>query len=367
MKMLTILAVTGITLECGLAQEPFTYKPDDIPKHEIPEGLTAEEYIQKIYQERHYKIKITFRAVDEDGNPVPGADADVGIDSLLHADGHNNYKGKTDAKGLFTVESRGQGSSDVVIEKDGYYPSRPKVRWSGKLNNDRELAKKVGFRPWNPTIDVVLKKIGKPIPMIVRPNHQVGGIAPKMKEWLGVDLFVGDWVKPHGKGKISDMLILLEEAYTDERRYKVSAQIKFPKDGDGLIRISALEGKESLLKFPRIAPEKNYINEVNVSIESDDTGLSKKSSLGEGAGYFFRIRTNKDKQGNIISAHYGKIVKNFKLNIVSRKFSSDPNFREASIFYMSYYLNPNNNDANLEFDMKNNLAPEAKWKDYPYP
>ena len=34
---------------------------------------------------------------------------------------------------------------------------------------------------------------------------------------------------------------------------------------------------------------------------------------------------------------------------------------------MSYYLNPNNNDANLEFDMKNNLAPEAKWKDYPYP
>ena len=85
----------------------------------------------------------------------------------MHADGHNNYKGKTDAKGLFTVESRGQGSSDVVIEKDGYYPSRPEVRWSGKLNNDRELAKKVGFRPWNPTIDVVLRKVGKPIPMRV--------------------------------------------------------------------------------------------------------------------------------------------------------------------------------------------------------
>ncbi|MDG0995084.1 MAG: hypothetical protein P8O22_10160 [Akkermansiaceae bacterium] len=29
MKTLTILAVTGIALQCGLAQEPFTYKPEE--------------------------------------------------------------------------------------------------------------------------------------------------------------------------------------------------------------------------------------------------------------------------------------------------------------------------------------------------
>ncbi|HAD29187.1 MAG TPA: hypothetical protein DCF96_11060 [Rhodobacteraceae bacterium] len=63
MKTLTILAVTGITLECGLAQEPFTYKPDDIPKHEIPEGLTAEEYIQKIY----HVIKARNKGTDLNG------------------------------------------------------------------------------------------------------------------------------------------------------------------------------------------------------------------------------------------------------------------------------------------------------------
>ena len=51
--------------------------------------------------------------------------------------------------------------------------------------------------------------------------------------------------------------------------------------------------------------------------------------------YFFRVRTAKDHEGNIVSAHYGKIYGDF--------------------MQFTYYLNPTPNDRNIEFDPKQNL------------
>jgi hypothetical protein len=51
--------------------------------------------------------------------------------------------------------------------------------------------------------------------------------------------------------------------------------------------------------------------------------------------HFFWVRTVKDHEGNIVSAHYGKIYGDF--------------------MQFTYYLNPTPNDRNIEFDPKQNL------------
>ncbi len=368
MKIFTFLTILALTSQNGFTQEPFTYKPEDIPKYEIPEGLTAEEYIQKIYRERHYKIKVTFRVIGEDGKPIPDADINVGIDSLLHADGHNNYKGRTDEEGLFTVESRGQGCSDVVIEKDGYYPSRPEVRWRGDLNNDRELAKQVGFRPWDPTIDVALRKVGKPIPMRV----WLGGIdgahrAPNVDQEFGFDLFEKDWVKPYGKGKKDDLLVKFESEFKDQNDYKISCFIRFSNPDDGLVPVPELVSEESLLKYPREAPLDGYaVKELTIEKRSSERGARIFAEQKEPIGYLVRFRTVKDKEtGKIISALYGKITRPMErvANVnpfevipamwVDRELDKMPRLR------FDYYLNPTLNDRNLEYDQETNLAPNA--------
>ena len=350
---------------CLLAQEPFTYKPKDIPKRDLPEGVTAAEYIKKVHQERHYRIKVTFKVADEQGLLIEGADIGVGIDSLLHGDGHNNYKGKTNNSGLYTVESRGQGCSDVVVTKKGYYPSRPQVKWDGILNpGGKIMHKNGGFRPWNPTINVILKKTGDPIPMKVWLTK--GFTIPKIGEEIGFDLFKNDWVKPHGKGKESDLLIKFESLFQDENNFNTKMLLRFKNPEDGLIPVPELSGLESLLKYSREAPLKGY-NTKEIAISrirgNGESGIPIKPLP---KGYYVRFRTVQDpKTGEVLSAYYGKITKTayftrnnhlFQINTIgfkNRKLIHKPGFS------FSFYLNPTPNDRNLEYDQVTNLAPDA--------
>ena len=334
----------------------------------------AKEAIDKAQKERHYKIKVTFRVVDELGMPVADADIDVGIDSMLHADGFNNYRGKTDVKGIFTVESRGRGCTEVLVQKKGYYVSRPEVKWDGRLNpGGAEMHENGGFRPWNPTVDVMIKKIGKPIPMrvwLADKSH----MAPKIGEEIGFDFFEKDWVQPHGQGKHSDLLVKFTTKFIDQNDYSTTCSIRFKNPDDGLIPIPELLNSESLLKYPRRAADDGYLLK-SLIITRGATGNEARSRavIKEPIGYLLRFRCLKDKKtGKIISAYYGKITRPqeragnvnpfeiHSLDRVNRKLVSAPRFR------FNYYLNPTPNDRNLEYDQKNNLAPEAD-KDLRWP
>ena len=337
------------------AQEPF---------YEVAD----KDALNKAYKERHYKIKVTFRVIDEQGEPVSDADIDVGIDSLLHGDGYNNYRGKTGPTGLFTVESRGRGCTEVLVQKKGYYESRPDVRWDGRLNpGGEEMHKNGGFRPWNPTIDVMIKKIGKPIPMIVRLAN--GGSKSRMKptssqigKELAWDLVKGDWVAPDGGGKVSDLIVKFESAYVDEHNRAAKVRIKFANGDDGCIPLHKITGEESLLSFPREAPVEGYdTRELIYSSEykehKDASGYKEttftKLPIPPHEGYLLRLRTRKDENGRIVSAIYAKITNPLELDDIL--FQG----RRRLFLNFDYYLNPTPNDRNLEYDQKNNLAPEA--------
>jgi hypothetical protein len=73
----------------------------------------------------------------------------------------------------------------------------------------------------------------------------------------------------------------------------------------------------------------------------------------EKLGFFIKTRIKTDESGNIISAHYAKIIQDLEIDIRGRiKFTS--------------YFNPTPNDTNLEFDLNKNLTPHLKDLEKPY-
>ena len=63
--------------------------------------------------------------------------------------------------------------------------------------------------------------------------------------------------------------------------------------------------------------------------------MTLESNFDRFRNYYFRVRTQIDKDGNVMSALYGKLYSEFPK--------------------LHYYLNPNDNDRNVEFDPRQNL------------
>jgi hypothetical protein len=94
--------------------------------------------------------------------------------------------------------------------------------------------------------------------------------------------------------------------------------------------------------MPRHAPTTDYKDSLELrSAYLDDRRIEQ----GEGQNYFFRVRTELDKDGKITNALYGKI--------------SGPIKFHAGWFSLQYFLNPNSLDLNMENgdDERENLIP----------
>lgn len=176
---------------------------------------------------------------------------------------------------------------------------------------------------------------------------------PVLNQFVGFDLEANDWVVPHGLGTHRDFLFKVEVkraiSYQD---YDVTLTLKFSNPGDGLIKYTpdVSQGK-SMLRFPHHAPVSGYEPEYVRRYESAPNVMQYP-----GAGnpefetnYFFRVRTDLDKDGNVIAGLYGKIHGEIRIGNYVRLYSDKP--------YLSfnYYLNPNNNDTNIEYDPEQNL------------
>jgi hypothetical protein len=76
--------------------------------------------------------------------------------------------------------------------------------------------------------------------------------------------------------------------------------------------------------------------------------VTKRKLTVEDVGYFLRTRVRLDRDGNIASANYAKIMGDF---LVATK---------GGQVAFTYDFNPLPNDRNLEFDPKKNLFPKDK-------
>jgi hypothetical protein len=263
----------------------------------------------------------TVKVLDDTGQPVIGAD--VKVNYLT-----SQLVGLTDNDGKFAA-SHVDPSAQLAFQaaKSGYYSI-----WS-----QYELGLKYDPVKWNPTVTLVLRKIGKPIAMYAQHEETK---TPKENEPIGFDLMAGDWVTPYGTGKTVDMFFTVHRNITSASKFDAELKLTFPNKGDGIVPVEPVAGVGGDFKTLRTANESGY--EPTCVWHWSNTHRPEPVF-----GYSFRVRSVLDQNGNLKSALYGKVNGDFNFYVGTKVPRSGIGF--------TYYLNPTPNDRNLEFDPSQNL------------
>ncbi len=295
MKNITVLFCFAVTV---LAAHAFGQQPVAMPEPFGPHSWTA-----------------TVKVVGEDGNPVIGADVTVSYD-LRSPTGQSGkgiswdeIKGVTDANGTFTASHTDTSLSlGIAVENVGYYATH-----SGhQFYYDKKRQ--------NPSVTLLLKKIGKPIAMYAKQNQQM--VFPEYNKAIGYDLEVGDWVGPYGKGINTDLYFT--EAHTSAQSGYILS-VSFPNVGDGIQEFT----------MPDIEKGNGLRSAHEAPIDGYQSTTSQTQTTNPNRNFYFRVHTKLDDSGNVVSARYGKIY--------------------GDLAQFTYYYNPTPNSRNVEFDPKQNL------------
>jgi len=270
--------------------------------------------------------KVNFKIVDETGQPIQGAEATVFYDRMAMPDKSidpGKISGLTDAAGVFMASHHDKTYGlRFRVQKDGFYSTD----WTEDFHRVFSPEK------LNLNLNLMLKKIAKPIAMYAK---WVNENPPFLGQPIGYDLMVGDWVVPNRKGVNADIIFQKESYRKSGADYEYKVKVTFPKSGDGIQIYNVTDAeKGSDLRSPHEAPVDGY-QPVLEKERSAHPGQPTKNDDDPNRIYLFRVRTALDVNGNVVSAHYGKIYGDF--------------------MQFTYYLNPTPNDRNIEFDPKQNL------------
>lgn len=300
-------------------------------------------------------VKITLKVVDENNRPIEGAGA--GLTFVLPGKGLSTKtegdRGITDSDGLFTGSGESPQYVDYGANKAGYYGTGGKIRM-------KKITGILGFRrwePWNPVIDIVLKKKINPIPMYA---HRMDSVQseylpeiPVLDRFVGYDLIERDWVVPYGLGTHKDFLFKLEiHRFVNMFEHNLTLTLRFSNEDDGIQSYFDKPNEGSVLRSPHNAPSKGYESEIVVNRNRTRTKRFNVRDR-EDQNYIFRIRTKLDDKGQVESALYGKIYGNVRLDNVNLK-------DKTGTVRFNYYLNPKQNDTNIEFDIEKNLFKDLR-------
>ncbi|HSS96030.1 MAG TPA: hypothetical protein VLK33_03330 [Terriglobales bacterium] len=196
------------------------------------------------------------------------------------------------------------------------------------------------WQPWNPTVQVVLKKIINPIPMYARHAHVD---LPVLDQPAGFDLAEGDWVSPNGRGKTADLVFKLTKRVESFKSFGAELLITFSNPGDGIQFMPTEKGSD--LRSPYSAPNSAFT--PSLSLQQGNSKERGRYGLRDTAhDFFFRVRTVMGTDRQVVSALFGKIYGAIEYFPVSHKTAK---------LRFTYYLNPTPNDRNIEFDPKRNL------------
>ena len=290
------------------------------------------------------KQKVILRCVDQEGTPLP----DVMVWSGVSLDGNpettTQINGKTDTNGCFIVEGRSYGEVGYVCEKDGYYKTR-ETKWLAQnpmvtVSHDR-------WQPYGMTNTVVLKRKINPVAMYVATYGMESHNIPFVRKEIGFDLWKNDWIHPDGRGEHADFFVVFEWDGSKYADYKGSALTLLFKDPYSGAYKTEVDGF-SALKSPYHA-NTNEVFAGNMRfnyIRGNSVATTVNEQLKGNECLILRVRTRVDDDGNLISAYYSKIYGPMHFGYALESPGS---------VGLRYYLNPNENDPNLEADITKNL------------
>ena len=277
------------------------------------------------------KGTVRFRVIDDQGDPVAGAYAII-FDEWTA----KGYKGLTDSNGYFSCRMRkiyppigGQ------FTKPGYYKTQGEV-WMGPF----------GVLPTN-TLNVTLKRIVNPVPMVKR---EVRLLFPVLGEPVGFDCEVGDWVAPHGAGVRADIWITGEMEWRTHDDFVLRSTLVTSNRWDGFIAfpVIRMDGQDivrSHFQPPQQAStEAPYLTSIQAFRLS--VGRGWEDSYDKNVDHYFRLRSKKDDQGKIVSAHVGWFDKGIRMTYNSdNRVVNEGNHLRISF---AYYYNPDPTSRSLE-------------------
>ena len=286
--------------------------------------------------------KATVLVVNENGVPLEGVDAGLGFSAPKNngwGSKSSGNRGLTDQDGKYSSS----GSTERILRYGARHPDYYTSRY--QFTNFTGMSGILGFRkwqPWDPTLRVVLKKIKNPIAMYAYRTDWID--IPERGKFVGYDLVKHDWVSPYGEGITADFIFKLDYLQLGADANKKSFTLTFSNLADGIQPFLVKEIKGSLFRSAYNTPESGYKHTViQNKAWQKGKGTTSTYKRDDGTNYYFRVRCNGDKTDSCL---YGKIYKNIE-------FGKD-------ILRFRYYLNPSNDDTNVEFDTNRNLFKKLK-------
>lgn len=304
------------------------------------------------YADPDFRATINLLVKDDAGTPVPNVAVEGCFLDVSQSGALTRFKGLTDTNGCFVAKGRTILGVYADFELKGYYPTvlKEEVEYVRKL--DGRGYEKIDH--WKKDIPVILKRIRNPIPMYIKDvscRYIDMWLSPgvyNLGNTARYDIVKGDFLSPHGEGEVADIEFTREMTiYTRDEDdlavdYDILKGIRLLNGEDGICRgvpdgtRSGTYGSAFYSAYE--APESGYTNRLiiyrNVRGDKADTNDDNHYL------YYFRIRTQTNEAGEIVSARYGQIH-----GEIDGPFT--------------YFLNPTPNDRNVEHDSKKNLFKES--------
>jgi hypothetical protein len=268
---------------------------------------------------------ITLRVVDSSGLPVPSATVRGAFFNQRQPKDKRRFEIETDADGIVSLENENMGFVNFTIEKQAHYSSVIRY-WFFK--NGYDCAKDGRWLPWNPTVEIVLKEKRNPVSMqrkdrlwLTFPKHQT----------VGFDVETGDLVEPFGTGKVADLSFWFDSwQYTEPYCYSNC----FVVTAESGATIAAMR-KDSFsdFKFAYAPPDSGWVSDLTLGMVRTKDKILSNVALGKEEYWVVAVRRGERKRFAVIS--------DFEFG------GSDRGTNYCGVL-LSYYLNPNAGDTNLE-------------------
>jgi len=130
---------------------------------------------------------------------------------------------------------------------------------------------------------------------------------PRVGKPYNFDLEIGDWVKPYGKGKTTDLIFTTSKRFTHWNNYDFQVTIIVPGEGNGVQEFIPEQLSSSI-------PETGYNKQIKLYLENSFmTGTSE--SYKPGRKWIFRTRADFDNKKNVASAFH--VLTNDDIKIIN--------------------------------------------------
>jgi hypothetical protein len=345
-------------------------------------GDRPEETRAKTEANRATPRVIQLRIKDEDGAAVEGARIRAVLNNVKTLMGSGDHK-TTDVEGRTVINIAPYHSVwDIYVNPSDQDSKAGREAYNIHLSESDWIR----YTTITQSFDLTLPYVRKPIPLKATQegfsHRRVNGpqdtapADPRLPDLaiteVGYDAELLELMPPLGQGRHPDFTIKITSAFrgfedaVHERRAVADAErgwhtlsegkvnhgnwthsvtYRFPNAGDGAI-LSPQFWPYCKLTTPHKAPETGYSQEVTltevyrcVALQPD---LANYRTIMKNNGIFLRVRTQLDKDGNVVSAHYAKLVS-----------------PQGAGNGFKFFYNPTPNDRNLEYDLKTNL----RWQE----